>query len=94
MNEVFIFNDLRLDSYCRMLVIIGFNMGGKLIFMCQIVLIVILVYIGSFVLVEKVCIGFIDCIFICIGFFDDLVSGCLIFMVEMIEIVSILYNVM
>lgn len=68
-------------------------MGGKSIYMCQIVLIVLLVYIGSYVLVQKVEIGFIDCIFICVGVVDDLVSGCLIFMVEMIEIVNILYNV-
>lgn len=52
-----------------------------------------MVYIGSYVLVESVLIGLLDCIFICIGVFDDFVFGCLIFMVEMMEIVNILYNV-
>lgn len=51
----------------------------------------LMVYIGSFVFVESVEIGVIDCIFICIGVSDDLVLGCLIFMVEMIEMVNIFY---
>lgn len=53
-----------------------------------------MVYIGSYVFVEQVEIGLVDKIFICIGVFDDLVFGCFIFMVEMIEIVNIFYNVM
>lgn len=56
-------------------------------------LIVLLVCIGSFVFVENVYIGKLDCIFMCIGVFDDLVFGCFIFMVEMIEIVNIFNNV-
>lgn len=52
-----------------------------------------MVYIGFYVFVDSVEIGNIDCIFICIGVSDDLVLGCLIFMVEMIEMVIILNNV-
>lgn len=55
--------------------------------------IVLLVCIGSFVFVENVYIGKFDCIFICIGVLDDLVFGCFIFMVEMIEMVNIFNNV-
>lgn len=57
-------------------------------------LVVLFVYVGVFVLVEVVVIGLIDCIFMCIGVVDDLVGGCFIFMVEMIEVVVILYCVM
>lgn len=55
--------------------------------------IVLLVCIGSYVFVENVYIGKLDCIFIWIGVLDDLVFGCLIFMVEMIEMVNIFNNV-
>lgn len=92
-EQFFEFNDLELYLDCCMLVIIGFNMGGKFIYMCQNVLIVLLVYIGSFVLVSCVVIGLIDCILICIGVGDDFVCGQLIFMVEMVEISYILYYV-
>lgn len=92
-EQLFELNDLDLYLDCCMLVIIGLNMGGKLIYMWQNVLIVLLVYIGSFVLVSCVVIGLIDCILICIGVGDDFVCGQLIFMVEMVEISYILYYV-
>lgn len=37
----------------------------------------------------KVCIGIVDRFYLCVGVVDDLVCGCFIFMVEMIEMVVI-----
>lgn len=92
--EQFIVNDCWFGFECKLLLIIGLNMGGKLMFMWQIVLIVLMVYVGSYVLVKLVCFGLIDWIFMCIGVVDDFVGGCLIFMVEMIEVVVIFNDVM
>lgn len=49
---------------------------------------------GSFVFVEKVFIGFIDKVFICVGVLDNIFFGELIFMVEMNEMVFIMNNIL
>lgn len=92
LSDAFIPNDLRLDSYRRMLVITGPNMGGKSTFMRQIALIAILAHVGSFVPAEQAKIGPIDRIFTRIGSSDDLASGRSTFMVEMTETANILHN--
>ena len=92
LSDAFIPNDLRLDSYRRMLVITGPNMGGKSTFMRQIALIAILAHVGSFVPAEHAKIGPIDRIFTRIGSSDDLASGRSTFMVEMTETANILHN--
>lgn len=68
-------------------------MVGKLMFLWQNVLIVVLVQMGFFVLVVFVYIGLVDWLFFCVGVVDDLVWGWLIFMVEMVEMVVILNQV-
>ena len=92
LSDAFIPNDLRLDSFRRMLVITGPNMGGKSTFMRQTALIAILTHMGSFVPAESAKIGPIDRIFTRIGSSDDLASGRSTFMVEMTETANILHN--
>lgn len=68
-------------------------MSGKLIYMCQLVMMVIMVQMGFYVLVESVYLFIFDVIFICIGAVDDLVLGQLIFMVEMMEVNNVILYV-
>jgi DNA mismatch repair protein MutS len=91
-ETVFVPNDLRLSSGCRMLVITGPNMGGKSTYMRQTALIVLLAHIGSHVPADRAEIGPIDRIFTRIGASDDLASGRSTFMVEMTETANILHN--
>lgn len=92
LKKRFISNDLNLNNQTRMMVITGPNMGGKSTYMRQIALIVILAWIGSYVPADFAKIGPIDKIFTRIGAQDNLSDGQSTFMVEMIEISSILNN--
>jgi len=92
LSDAFIPNDLKLDSFRRMLVITGPNMGGKSTFMRQTALIAILAHVGSFVPADQARIGPIDRVFTRIGSSDDLASGRSTFMVEMTETANILHN--
>ena len=90
-DGVFVANDTRLDAAGdRALIITGPNMAGKSTYMRQTALIVLMAQIGSFVPARSAHIGIADRIFTRIGASDDLASGQSTFMVEMMEVASIL----
>ncbi|MDI6709104.1 MAG: DNA mismatch repair protein MutS [Bacillota bacterium] len=82
----FVPNDALLDDDGqRMLIITGPNMAGKSTYMRQVVLIVLMAQMGSFVPAAEAEIGVVDRIFTRIGASDDLAGGASTFMVEMRE---------
>ncbi|MDD1723982.1 MAG: DNA mismatch repair protein MutS, partial [Methanospirillum sp.] len=81
--------DLSADSN-QILIITGANMAGKSTYMRSIALIVILAQMGSYVPATFARIGVVDRIFTRVGAFDDLASGQSTFMVEMMELATIL----
>ncbi|NLG33490.1 MAG: DNA mismatch repair protein MutS, partial [Syntrophomonadaceae bacterium] len=89
----FVPNDIKIDREDRRFCLItGPNMGGKSTFMRQVALIVVMAQIGSFVPAEQAHIGVVDKIFTRVGASDDLAAGQSTFMVEMIEVASMLNN--
>lgn len=84
-------NDTLLDgAENRTMVITGPNMAGKSTYMRQVALIVLMAHIGCFVPADEAEISLTDRIFTRIGASDDLSGGQSTFMVEMIEVASIL----
>ena len=89
----FVQNDAYLDSNeNRLSIITGPNMAGKSTYMRQVALITLMAQIGSFVPASKAHIGVVDKIFTRVGASDDLSMGESTFMVEMMEVSSILKN--
>ncbi len=92
-KQQFIPNDIYLDrSDNRLNIITGPNMAGKSTYMRQCALIVLLAQMGSFVPARSANIGVCDRIFTRVGASDDLATGQSTFMVEMVEVASILNN--
>lgn len=91
-KQLFIANDVKMNSQQKLHLITGPNMGGKSTYMRQTALIVLLAYIGSYVPAHSAEIGPIDRIFTRIGASDDLASGRSTFMVEMTETATILHH--
>ena len=91
-NE-FVPNDTLLDC-CqnRTMIITGPNMSGKSTYMRQVALITFMAHIGSYVPAESASISITDRIFTRIGASDDLAYGQSTFMVEMVEVATILQN--
>ena len=85
-------NGVCLDDSCKTMIITGPNMSGKSTYMRQIALITLLAHIGSFVPATKAEIALTDRIFTRIGASDDLAYSQSTFMVEMIEVATILNN--
>ncbi len=84
-------NDTYLDKEeNRLAIITGPNMAGKSTYMRQVALIVLMAQIGSFVPASFAKIGVVDKIFTRVGASDDLSMGQSTFMVEMMEVASIL----
>lgn len=91
--EGFVPNDLNMDGNNeRFLVITGPNMAGKSTYIRQVALIVIMAQMGGFVPAKSARIGVVDRIFTRLGAADSLSRGQSTFMVEMIEVASILKN--
>lgn len=91
-NE-FVSNDTYLDNGDnRTMIITGPNMAGKSTYMRQVALITFLAHIGSFVPADKAEISITDRIFTRVGASDDLSLAQSTFMVEMIEVASIVHN--
>jgi DNA mismatch repair protein MutS len=87
----FVPNDITLGpDACRLMVITGPNMAGKSTVMRQTALIVIMAQAGSFVPAKRARIGVADRVFTRIGAGDALSRGLSTFMVEMIEVATIL----
>lgn len=85
-------NDALLDDDCKTMIITGPNMSGKSTYMRQVALITLLAHIGSFVPATKAEIALTDRIFTRIGASDDLAYSQSTFMVEMVEVATILHN--
>ena len=92
-NNEFVPNDTELDC-CqnRTMIITGPNMSGKSTYMRQVALITLMAHIGSFVPAKSASISVTDRIFTRIGASDDLAYGQSTFMVEMVEVATILQN--
>ncbi len=87
----FVENDTYLDKdQNRLAIITGPNMAGKSTYMRQVALITLMAQVGSFVPAESADIGVVDKIFTRVGASDDLSMGQSTFMVEMMEVATIL----
>ena len=87
----FVENDTYLDKgENRLSIITGPNMAGKSTYMRQVALITLMAQVGSFVPATKAHIGVVDKIFTRVGASDDLSMGQSTFMVEMMEVATIL----
>ena len=87
----FVENDTYLDKADnRLAIITGPNMAGKSTYMRQVALITLMAQCGSFVPASYARIGVVDKIFTRVGASDDLSMGQSTFMVEMMEVASIL----
>ena len=87
----FVSNDTYLNKNLdRLAIITGPNMAGKSTYMRQVALITLMAQIGSFVPASYAKIGVVDKIFTRVGASDDLSMGQSTFMVEMMEVATIL----
>ncbi len=87
----FVDNDTYLDKEeNRLSIITGPNMAGKSTYMRQVALITLMAQVGSFVPATQAHIGVVDKIFTRVGASDDLSMGQSTFMVEMMEVATIL----
>ena len=90
-NNSFVPNDTYLDKQNnRLAIITGPNMAGKSTYMRQVALITLMAQVGSFVPATYAKIGIVDKIFTRVGASDDLSMGQSTFMVEMMEVATIL----
>lgn len=91
LGEGFVPNDAELAAGSDQIhIITGANMAGKSTYMRSVALTVILAQMGSYVPATFARIGVVDRIFTRVGAFDDLASGQSTFMVEMMELATIL----
>ena len=87
----FVDNDTYLDKdENRLSIITGPNMAGKSTYMRQVALITLMAQVGSFVPASEAHIGVVDKIFTRVGASDDLSMGQSTFMVELMEVATIL----
>lgn len=92
-KERFVSNDTLLDEGDnRTLIITGPNMAGKSTYMRQTAIITIMAHLGCFVPAKSAQIPLVDRVFTRVGASDNLISDQSTFMVEMIEVASILQN--
>lgn len=92
-KEKFIQNDALIDcGENRTIILTGPNMAGKSTYMRQIAIMTIMAHMGCFVPAKSAQIPITDRIFTRVGASDNLVSDQSTFMVEMIEVATILRN--
>ena len=92
-KDRFIPNDTVLDEgENRTMIITGPNMAGKSTFMRQTAIITIMAHLGCFVPAKSAQIPLCDRVFTRVGASDNLISDQSTFMVEMIEVASIIQN--
>ena len=91
-KTAFVPNDCEMTPKDYLWVLTGPNMAGKSTYLRQNALIVILAQMGSYVPAESAQIGLVDKVFSRVGASDDLARGRSTFMVEMVEVATILNN--
>ena len=92
-STAFVPNDTNLDEKeNRCMIITGPNMAGKSTYMRQVALITLMAQIGSFIPADSAEISLTDRIFTRVGASDDITLGQSTFMVEMVEVATILNN--
>lgn len=92
-KDKFVANDTTLDvGENRTMIITGPNMAGKSTYMRQNAIIAIMAHLGCFVPAKSAQIPLIDRVFTRVGASDNLIFDQSTFMVEMIEVASILQN--
>ena len=92
-KDRFIPNDVLLDEKeNRTMIITGPNMAGKSTYMRQTAIIAIMAHLGCFVPAKSAQIPVIDRVFTRVGASDNLISDQSTFMVEMIEVATIIRN--
>lgn len=92
-KEKFVPNDVLLDeSENRTMIITGPNMAGKSTYMRQTAIITVMAHMGCFVPAKSASIPLTDRVFTRVGASDNLISDQSTFMVEMIEVATILQN--
>ena len=88
----FIPNDCVMSEADNLWLLTGPNMAGKSTYLRQNALIVILAQMGCYVPADSAEIGIVDKVFSRVGASDDLARGRSTFMVEMVEVATILNN--
>lgn len=88
----FIPNDCVMSETDNLWLLTGPNMAGKSTYLRQNALIVILAQMGCYVPADSAEIGIVDKVFSRVGASDDLARGRSTFMVEMVEVATILNN--
>lgn len=92
-QESFVPNDCVLgEEENNLWLLTGPNMAGKSTFLRQNALIAIMAQMGSFVPADSVKLGLVDKVFSRVGASDDLARGRSTFMVEMVEVATILHG--
>ena len=91
-NQNFVPNDTTLSKSDNIMVITGPNMAGKSTYMRQVALIALMAHMGCLVPASYAEVPIMDRIFTRIGASDDLTVGQSTFMVEMVEVATILNN--
>ena len=88
--EEFVPNDLDLDAGRDLIILTGPNMAGKSVFLRQNAIISLMAQLGSFVPASEARLPIVDRIFARVGASDMLVAGISTFMMEMLEVSTIL----
>jgi DNA mismatch repair protein MutS len=88
--EEFVPNDLELEEGRDLVVLTGPNMAGKSVYLRQTALISLMAQIGSFVPASEACLPIVDRVFARVGASDMLSAGISTFMMEMLEVATIL----
>ena len=88
--EEFVPNDLDLEEGRDLVILTGPNMAGKSVYLRQTALIGLMAQIGSFVPADEAILPIVDRIFARVGASDMLSAGISTFMMEMLEVATIL----
>ena len=86
----FVANDCYMNTDKNLFLITGPNMSGKSTYLRQNALIIIMAQVGCFVPAKSARIGVVDAIYSRVGASDDIAKGQSTFMVEMLELATIL----
>ena len=88
--EEFVPNDLEMCNDCDLVILTGPNMAGKSVYLRQVALICLMAQMGSFVPADEAQLPIVDRVFARVGASDMLVAGISTFMMEMLEVSTIL----